>query len=53
MDFKISETNRGEKKACYTMVIVIELMLYSKAVIFRYFYDTPGKVQIDHRRWST
>ena len=32
MDFKISDTRRG-KKSFYTMVIVIELMLYSKAVI--------------------
>ena len=31
MDFK---RLREERKAFYTMVIVIELMLYSKAVIF-------------------
>ena len=30
MDFKISDTNSGKKsKACYTMVIVIEFILYS------------------------
>ena len=32
MYFKISDTNRG-KKSLFTMVIVIELMLYSKAAV--------------------
>ena len=32
MYFKISDTNRG-KKSLFTMVIVKELMLYSKAAV--------------------
>ena len=34
MDFKISDTNRGKKSLLHNGFIVIELMLYTKAVIF-------------------
>ena len=37
----------------YFVTVRRQAILFHMYALFNFIYDTPGKVQIDHRRWST